>query len=38
MRKIDIELIVGLFVLAGIIALGYISIKLGKREWIGRNG
>ena len=38
MRKIDIELIVGLFVLAGIIALGYISIKLGKMEWIGRNG
>ena len=38
MRKIDVELIVGLFVLAGIIALGYISIKLGKMEWIGRNG
>ena len=38
MRKIDLELIVGLFVLIGIIALGYISIKLGKMEWVGGGG
>jgi len=38
MRKIDIELVVGLFVLVGIIALGYISIKLGKMEWVGGSG
>lgn len=35
MRKIDLELVVGLFVLIGIIALGYISVKLGKMEWLG---
>ena len=38
MRKIDLELIVGLFVLIGIIALSYISIKLGKMEWVGGGG
>lgn len=38
MRKIDLELIVGIFVLIGIIALGYISIKLGKMEWVGGGG
>lgn len=38
MRKIDLELIVGLFVLIGIIALGYISVKLGKMEWVGGGG
>ena len=38
MRKIDLELMVGLFVLTGIIALGYISVKLGKMEWVGRGG
>lgn len=35
MRKIDLELVVGLFVLIGIIALCYISVKLGKMEWLG---
>ena len=38
MRKIDLELIVGLFLLIGIIAMGYISVKLGKMEWIGGGG
>ena len=38
MKKIDLELIVGLFVLIGVIALGYISIKLGKMEWVGGGG
>ena len=38
MRKIDLELIVGIFVLIGIISLGYVSIKLGKMEWVGGGG
>ena len=38
MRKIDLELIVGLFILVGIIALCYISVKLGKMEWVGGGG
>lgn len=38
MRKIDLELIVGLFLLVGIIALSYISVKLGKMEWVGGGG
>lgn len=38
MRKIDLELIVGLFLLIGIIALSYISVKLGKMEWVGGGG
>ncbi len=38
MRKFDLELVVGLFVLIGIFALGYISIKMGKLEVIGGAG
>lgn len=38
MKKFDIELAVGLFVLAGIICLGYLSIKLGKMEIVGGKG
>lgn len=38
MRKFDLELVVGLFVLTGILALGYISIKMGKLEVIGGAG
>lgn len=37
MEKTRLELAVGLFVLAGIICLGYLSIKLGKLELIGGN-
>jgi phospholipid/cholesterol/gamma-HCH transport system substrate-binding protein len=37
MGKIKLELIVGLFVLVGVICLGYLSIKLGKLELIGGN-
>ena len=32
MKKFDLELIVGIFVLAGILCLGYLSIKLAKKE------
>lgn len=35
MKKIDLELAVGFFLLVGILCLGYISVKLGKLEVIG---
>ncbi len=38
MKKYNIELAVGLFVLAGILCLGYLSIKLGKMEVVGGKG
>ncbi len=38
MRKLDIELAVGLFLIVGIICLGYLSIKLGKMEIFGGEG
>ncbi|RLB18321.1 MAG: outer membrane lipid asymmetry maintenance protein MlaD [Deltaproteobacteria bacterium] len=38
MRRFDLELAVGLFVLAGILCLGYLSIKLGRMEVIGGSG
>jgi phospholipid/cholesterol/gamma-HCH transport system substrate-binding protein len=38
MKKVDLELIVGLFLLVGIIALAFISVKLGKMEWVGGGG
>ena len=37
MEKAKLEFIVGLFVLVGIVCLGYLSIKLGKLELIGGN-
>ena len=38
MRKFDLELSVGVFVLAGILCLGYLSIKLARMEVLGREG
>ncbi len=38
MKKIDLELTVGIFVIAGLICLGYLSIKLGKMEVLSENG
>lgn len=38
MKKFDLELTVGLFIIAGIICLGYLSIKLGKMEVVGGKG
>ena len=35
MKKIDLELAVGFFVLIGILCLGYLSIKLGRLEFFG---
>jgi phospholipid/cholesterol/gamma-HCH transport system substrate-binding protein len=37
MEKAKLELVVGVFVLIGIVCLGYLSIKLGKLEVIGGN-
>jgi len=38
MKKFDLELSVGIFVLAGILCLGYLSIKLAKMEVFGGEG
>ncbi len=38
MKKFELELVVGFFLLLGIISLGYISIKLGKLEIVGKGG
>lgn len=35
MGKVKLELVVGVFVLVGILCLGYLSIKLGRLEVIG---
>jgi phospholipid/cholesterol/gamma-HCH transport system substrate-binding protein len=35
MERAKLELIVGVFVLIGVLCLGYLSIKLGKLELIG---
>ena len=37
MKKNAVELTVGLFVLAGIISIGYLAIRLGKMEILGNN-
>jgi phospholipid/cholesterol/gamma-HCH transport system substrate-binding protein len=37
MEKTKLELVVGAFVLVGILCLGYLSIKLGKLEMVGGN-
>ena len=38
MTRFDLELAVGLFIIAGIVCLGYLSIKLGKMEVLGNKG
>ena len=38
MKKFDLELAVGLFVIAGVICLAYLSIQLGKMEVVGKRG
>ncbi len=38
MKRFDLELAVGLFIIAGILCLGYLSIKLGKMEIVGKQG
>ena len=38
MRKFDLELSVGVFLLAGILCLGYLSVKLARMEVFGGKG
>jgi phospholipid/cholesterol/gamma-HCH transport system substrate-binding protein len=38
MRRGTLELVVGLFILAGILCLGYMSIRYAKMEVMGNNG
>lgn len=38
MKKYSLEFSVGLFVLVGLICLGYLTVKLGKMELYGTNG
>jgi len=38
MKKFDLEIAVGLFIIAGILCLGYLSIKLGNLEIVGKKG
>jgi phospholipid/cholesterol/gamma-HCH transport system substrate-binding protein len=38
MRKFDLELAVGLFMIAGIVCLAYLSIRLGRLEVLGEKG
>jgi phospholipid/cholesterol/gamma-HCH transport system substrate-binding protein len=37
MKRASLEITVGIFVLLGIVCLGYLSIKLGKMELFGGN-
>ena len=37
MKSSTVEISVGIFVLIGILCLGYLTIRLGKMEWIGDN-
>ena len=38
MKRFDTEVMVGLFMIVGILSLGYLSINLGKMEIIGSSG
>ncbi|MEW5745765.1 MAG: outer membrane lipid asymmetry maintenance protein MlaD [Nitrospirota bacterium] len=38
MKRFNLEIAAGLFVLIGLFALGYISIKMGKLEVLGTQG
>ncbi len=38
MKKFDLEVAVGLFIIAGILCLGYLSIKLGNLQIVGKKG
>jgi len=38
MKRFDVEVVVGIFVLIGLICLAYLSIRLGKMEVMGGGG
>lgn len=35
MKRYSVEVIVGVFVLIGIVCVGYLTIKLGQMQWLG---
>lgn len=37
MKKTSVETAVGVFVLIGLLCVGYLTVKLGKMEWFGDN-
>jgi phospholipid/cholesterol/gamma-HCH transport system substrate-binding protein len=37
MKRSGIETAVGIFVLIGIVCVGYLTIQLGRMEWLGEN-
>ena len=37
MKKASLEISVGIFMVIGILCVGYLTIKFGKMEWIGDN-
>jgi len=37
MKNTSVEMAVGIFVLVGMVCVGYLTVKLGKMEWIGNN-
>ena len=37
MRQFSLEFFVGLFVIAGLICLTYLSVKLGDLDWVGED-
>jgi phospholipid/cholesterol/gamma-HCH transport system substrate-binding protein len=38
MARINTEVVVGFFLLLGLLALGYLAVKLGKMEVVGSSG
>jgi phospholipid/cholesterol/gamma-HCH transport system substrate-binding protein len=38
MTRINMEVVVGFFLLLGLLALGYLAVKLGKMEVVGSSG
>jgi phospholipid/cholesterol/gamma-HCH transport system substrate-binding protein len=38
MARINTEVVVGFFLLLGLLALGYVAVKLGKMEVVGSSG
>lgn len=37
MKSSSVEISVGIFVLIGILCVGYLTVRLGKMEWVGDN-
>lgn len=35
MKNSSVEIAVGVFVIVGILCIGYLTVKLGKMEWLG---